>query len=185
MDKTLVAGVLATASHLFQGPQNKRMESLKSIQSILGKALPKFFRLLFIALFLVNIRSWPITWHCKSFRIRTFFSCYSDAYFWPVKVWRPVWKLRLQFFVLRLRCLFMSRRKTLECKEKWFEDLSPVGANPFERVTVYKTWASECSHFLFNPPYLYDYLSPHVPCHHLPISRERVLLMAGDPPRFR
>ena len=76
-----------------------------------------------------------------------------------VKVWRPVWAIRLRFLLLQLRCLFMSRKHKLECRERWFESLSPVGANPFERVTVYKTWASQylllIAFFHSRPPRLF------------------------------
>lgn len=60
-----------------------------------------------------------------------------------VRVWRPVFALRLAYYWLRLRIIFKSRRQKEIAVEKWFESLAPVGQNPLETVSTYKTWASE------------------------------------------
>lgn len=60
-----------------------------------------------------------------------------------VRVFRPLFTLRFRYCVLCLRFLFKSRREKDNAVEKWFENMAPVGVNPFEAVTTYKTWASE------------------------------------------
>lgn len=60
-----------------------------------------------------------------------------------VRVFRPVLWLRLQDMLLRLRGLFMSRKRKLVMRDKWGDSISPVGQHPIETVVPYKTWASE------------------------------------------
>jgi len=59
-----------------------------------------------------------------------------------VRVFRPLFALRFRYFVLCLRVLFKSPQEKEKEVEKWFENMAPVGVNPFEAVTTYKTWAS-------------------------------------------
>ncbi|KAI0325446.1 hypothetical protein GY45DRAFT_1356733 [Cubamyces sp. BRFM 1775] len=85
------------------------------------QVLPRLAKYLVFLLFLVQIRSWPFTWHYR--------------------VWHPVFVLRGKFLAHRLANMFRSpevrRQKNLE----WLENLSNVGRNPFDMVTVYTNWA--------------------------------------------
>ncbi|KAI0368027.1 hypothetical protein BV20DRAFT_969882 [Pilatotrama ljubarskyi] len=99
--------------------------SLTDVASLLTTrtlhVLPRLAKYLIVLLFLVQIRSWPLTWHYR--------------------VWHPVFVLRGKFLLHRLRNAFRSpevrRQKNLE----WLESLSNVGANPFEMQVTYKCWA--------------------------------------------
>ncbi|KAL4244040.1 THEM6/lcsJ thioesterase [Abortiporus biennis] len=96
------------------------MDALSYLNPV-GKALPSVFKYMFVALFLVNYRSWPLVWHFKVLK------CVLD--------------LQARYLLLRVRCLFMSKKAKLEAREKWFDSLTPVGKNPFECCTTYSTWA--------------------------------------------
>src|ERR1700685_821693 len=67
-----------------------------------------------------------------------------------VRIFRPVLALRFRYNVLRLRTFFKAPSTKEKEFRKWFESLTPVGVNPFEAVTTYKTWASESSFVLAN-----------------------------------
>ena len=60
-----------------------------------------------------------------------------------VRVFRPVFALRFRYYWLRLRILFKSSQVKELAVRNWFEELLPVGLNPFDAMTAYKTWTSE------------------------------------------
>jgi hypothetical protein len=63
----------------------------------------------------------------------------------PVRVFLPLVKLRLQQLVLRLqmRLRFFSREDQRAATIRWFESLLPIGKNPFEFETTYRSWVGE------------------------------------------
>jgi hypothetical protein len=103
----------------------------------------KLGKVLLVLLLILNARSWPMMWHCA------FVSPVSSYLFAErfnhvtVRVFRPVLWLRLQDMLLRLRGLFMSRRRKMLMRDKWGDSISPVGQHPIETIVPYKTWASE------------------------------------------
>jgi len=121
MSTAIVVLLARTYTSLVPAKSRGKMEVLSSFLRTFARGTPGFFKYFVIALFLLNVRSWPIMWHFK--------------------VWRPVFSIRLRFMALRLRSLFLSKEAKLEVRQKWLEKLSPVGSNPFEKVTTYRTWA--------------------------------------------
>ncbi|KIK25158.1 hypothetical protein PISMIDRAFT_22890 [Pisolithus microcarpus 441] len=81
-----------------------------------------FLRFSIFLVFLVNAGSWPFVWHVRVF--------------WPIIV------ARLRFLLLRASLLFKSPSERKRIVAERVEALCPVGANPFELVTVYRRWAS-------------------------------------------
>jgi hypothetical protein len=57
-------------------------------------------------------------------------------------VFLPVLQLRLQYYLLRLRILFKPKEVRAKILADWGEALCPIGANPFELVTVQHGWTS-------------------------------------------
>ncbi|KAF7982684.1 hypothetical protein HWV62_27172 [Athelia sp. TMB] len=88
----------------------------------LVNSLPAVAKYAAIGLLLLNVRSWPLMWH--------------------VRVFRPVFALRFRWYWLRVRTVFTSKTLKDKIYQKWFEDLAPLGKNPFEVVTTYNTWTS-------------------------------------------
>ncbi|KAF8121094.1 hypothetical protein EV363DRAFT_958110 [Boletus edulis] len=72
--------------------------------------------------FLLNAGSWPFVWHIRVF--------------WPIYV------AKLSYWILRFKLVFASKKERTHTLITWAENLSPVGANPFELTTVYKRWAT-------------------------------------------
>ncbi|KAG1903296.1 uncharacterized protein F5891DRAFT_1018610 [Suillus fuscotomentosus] len=77
---------------------------------------------IFLVLLLINLRSLPFAWH--------------------IRVFLPVLRLRLQYYLLRLRILFKSKELKAKILADWGEGLCPVGTNPFELVTIHHGWTS-------------------------------------------
>ncbi|KZP32714.1 hypothetical protein FIBSPDRAFT_916417 [Athelia psychrophila] len=103
----------------------------------LVNALPAIAKCAAIGLILLNVRSWPLMWH--------------------LRVFRPVFALRLRWYLVRLRTVFKSQAAKDKIYQKWFEDLTPMGKNPFETVTSYKSWTTTHYHFLREIPMLHRY----------------------------
>jgi hypothetical protein len=59
-----------------------------------------------------------------------------------VRVFLPVLRLRLQYYLLRLRIIFKPKKVREKIITDWGEDLCPIGANPFELMTVDHSWTS-------------------------------------------
>ncbi|EED84611.1 predicted protein [Postia placenta Mad-698-R] len=72
--------------------------------------------------FLVNLRSWPLSWH--------------------LRVFSPLIALRLRLHLLRLRLLFKPRHVEQRAKAQWLAALSLVGKSPFDVTVAWKGWAS-------------------------------------------
>ncbi|KAG1854184.1 hypothetical protein DFJ58DRAFT_788562 [Suillus subalutaceus] len=77
---------------------------------------------IFFVLLLINFRSLPFAWH--------------------IRVFLPVLRLRLQYYLLRLRILFRPKEVRTRILADWGEGLCPIGANPFELVAVQHGWTS-------------------------------------------
>ncbi|KAG0708710.1 hypothetical protein DFH29DRAFT_891685 [Suillus ampliporus] len=76
----------------------------------------------FLVLLLVNCRSLPFAWH--------------------IRVFLPLLRLRLQYYILRLRIMFKSKKVRAKILTDWGETLCPIGANPFELVAVQHGWTT-------------------------------------------
>ncbi|KIM66440.1 hypothetical protein SCLCIDRAFT_322128 [Scleroderma citrinum Foug A] len=81
-----------------------------------------FLKLCAFLVLLVNAGSLPFAWHLRVF--------------WPIIV------TRIQFLLLRTRLLFKSSAERKRILAERVEAHCPIGANPFEFVTVYRRWAS-------------------------------------------
>lgn len=107
------------------------------------RAIPSVLKWAAALLFLVNIRSWPLVWHSEyHLDFFPFISC-SQRSAYVVQIWRPIWHFQLRFLFLRLRLLLKSRKEKQQALEKFFDSLPPIGQNPFDMVSKYRTWAGE------------------------------------------
>lgn len=95
----------------------KLQRSQSTMMSVLSASKYVFFVLL-----LINFRSLPFAWH--------------------IRVFLPVFQLRLQYYLLRLRILFKPKEARAKILADWGEGLCPIGANPFELVAVQHGWTS-------------------------------------------
>lgn len=115
--------------------------------------LPKFLKYCVLFLFLVQVRSWPLAWHCESLFAVPAYATLTRLVrrsplrpLPPVYVWRPVFVLRGKYYLHRLSLLFASPSVRKQRNAQWLEQLSPIGRNPLEFQVTYKTWAGEsCS----------------------------------------
>ncbi|RDB18170.1 hypothetical protein Hypma_000487 [Hypsizygus marmoreus] len=96
---------------------------------LLTSSLGSFFRLLptvtkyllFLVL-LINVRSWPLAWHFR--------------------VFRPVFRVRIQHKLMKWRTMFKSPAGQIAAEEEWFDSISPIGADPFNYTVKYNSRAS-------------------------------------------
>ncbi|KAG6333978.1 hypothetical protein ID866_5114 [Astraeus odoratus] len=99
---------------------------VRTLQALLnGLPLARLLSLVKLCTFLlllVNAGSFPFAWHLRVF--------------WPVIV------TRIRFLLLRVAILFKPPAERKRILAEHVEKLCPVGANPFELVTIYKRWAS-------------------------------------------
>jgi hypothetical protein len=91
-------------------------------------------------LFLLNIRSWPLVWHCE-FLICILYDgkaeiCHS------VRIFRPVIILRAHHRWVLLRAIFKSSAQKAVLEDQWLDSISSIGSDPFAKVIPFKTWAS-------------------------------------------
>ncbi|KAI0061346.1 hypothetical protein BV25DRAFT_1900560 [Artomyces pyxidatus] len=84
--------------------------------------LPRIAKYIAFILLAVNARSLPFGWHFR--------------------VFYPALQLRAQLWLFRLSLIFHSRKQRRAALIKWVENLSPIGANPMDKMIVYKTWAA-------------------------------------------
>lgn len=115
------------------------------IRSLLKTSTFKGVKWSLYVLVLLNLKSFPLAWHCKFPTSPPLFFCYNLAIgrvFWPVT------RIRLSYLWLRVRTLARSRKvKDIEL-EKWLDGISPIGSHPFQMVTTWKNYAStHCSRF--------------------------------------
>lgn len=68
--------------------------------------------------------------------------------FSAVRVFWPILVARLDYLALRLRLVFASEKERTRALTTWGENLSPVGANPFQLDAVYRRWASASLKFI-------------------------------------
>lgn len=90
--------------------------------------LAKLFTYAFYLLLLLNARSLPLAWH--------------------IRVFRPVFAIKLRHRWLKLRTALMSRQQKDIEEDIWLDRLCPVGQDPFDTVVSYTSWASESSPFV-------------------------------------
>ncbi|KIK74397.1 hypothetical protein PAXRUDRAFT_836001 [Paxillus rubicundulus Ve08.2h10] len=64
----------------------------------------------------------------------------SLPFVWHIRVSWPFLVAKLEY-MLRASLIFTPKAERARTLVAWVEGLSPVGANPFELVTVYRTWA--------------------------------------------
>ena len=100
---------------------------------------------------LINFGSLPFVWHSESlfFFLLSGFGpgAYGEqlaqhVFLCIVRVLWPIIATRLEFWVLQFKLAFASKKERTHALTAWAENLSPVGANPFEFSAVYKRWAS-------------------------------------------
>jgi len=115
------------------------LTEVKKLQTTLFRITPKLGKLLVFLLFLLNIRSWPLVWHCKS-QSSLLIHIHSRS---QVRVFREVFAIRIRHTLIRAQMLFLSPMAGLELEDNWLESISPIGANPFEMAVHYRSWASE------------------------------------------
>jgi len=90
---------------------------------------------------LVNAGSLPFAWHRRSARVFDSWKL-SSKFLSTVRVFWPVIVFRISFFLLRAILLFKSPAERKWILAERIEALCPIGANPFEFVTVHRRWAS-------------------------------------------
>lgn len=95
----------------------KLLRSQSTTTSVLSTS-----KYIFLLLLAINFRSLPFAWH--------------------IRVFLPVLQLRLQYYLLRIRILFKPKEVRAKILADWGEGLCPIGANPFELVTVQNGWTS-------------------------------------------
>ncbi|KAG5729440.1 hypothetical protein E4T56_gene6141 [Termitomyces sp. T112] len=83
---------------------------------------PTVIKYLILLLFLANIRSWPLAWHFR--------------------VFRPVFYLRFQYSLVRLRNIFKSKSTKIQAEDEWLDSISPIGGDPLNYFIRYNTRAS-------------------------------------------
>ncbi|PPQ82856.1 hypothetical protein CVT24_008288 [Panaeolus cyanescens] len=99
----------------------KRLLDEVTLANLLRVA-PKLAKILFVLLFLINIRSWPLAWHFR--------------------VFRPVFALRIQRRWMRICASFKSPANRVRIHDQWMESISPIGENPLQMMVPFKSWAS-------------------------------------------
>ncbi|RXW19054.1 hypothetical protein EST38_g6814 [Candolleomyces aberdarensis] len=93
---------------------------LSRLRMVLGGST--VLKYIFIFVFLLNIRSWPLGWH--------------------IRIWRPAIWLQVRHLFVKLRSSIYSKEKSQKIEDKWFESVSQLGGNPLDVTSHYKTWAS-------------------------------------------
>ncbi|KAF8890839.1 hypothetical protein CPB84DRAFT_1963827 [Gymnopilus junonius] len=103
-------------------PQTLAREfSISTILNLIPRA-GKVGKWVLFALFLLNIRSWPLVWHFRIFR--------------------PAIRLQSYRRWLYFLGLFRSKAASMKMEDDWMDSITPVGANPFTMFVPYRTWAS-------------------------------------------
>jgi hypothetical protein len=85
--------------------------------------LAKLAKYVFFLLLLLNVRSLPLAWH--------------------IRVFRPVFAIKLRHRWLNLRTALMSRQQKEIEEDLWMDRLCPVGQDPFKTLVTYTSSASE------------------------------------------
>ncbi|KAJ6534563.1 hypothetical protein B0H10DRAFT_2171099 [Mycena sp. CBHHK59/15] len=83
---------------------------------------PSFAKYLALLLLVLNAGSWPLVWH--------------------LRVFAPVFKLRAQHRLLKIRHAFSSKKQRELALDRWYESKMPIGEHPFRKVLTYRSWAS-------------------------------------------
>ncbi|TFY75249.1 hypothetical protein EWM64_g8763 [Hericium alpestre] len=93
-----------------------------ALSQALVRSLPRVAKYLALFTVALNWRSLPFAWH--------------------VRVFAPIIAIRLRWFALRLTLLFHSKKDRKKAERQWLENLSPIGASPFDGLVTHKTWAA-------------------------------------------
>lgn len=91
------------------------------LQAVL-RLSPAVLKYVAALLLLINVRSWPLVWHFNVLVL-------------------PVYEIRIQYWLVRAKLLFASRKRQLEAKIKFFNSLCPVGEDPTRYTVGVKEWA--------------------------------------------
>ncbi|KAG5646226.1 hypothetical protein DXG03_004052 [Asterophora parasitica] len=95
---------------------------LKDNFSLVVRYVPTVAKYLLFLLFLVNVRSWPLAWH--------------------IRVFRPVFRIKLEHKLLQWRTMLMSRTRKIQAEDEWLDSITAVGMDPFNFPVTYNSWAS-------------------------------------------
>lgn len=79
-------------------------------------------------LVLVNLNSFPFTWHCESSPPRSIDKLFLDLFYDADKIFRHVWSIRIRFLLYRLALFGKSRETRKELESAWLEKLVPIGS---------------------------------------------------------
>lgn len=74
-----------------------------------------------------------------------------NPYYGKVRVFRPVFRVRLQQLLLQWRTMFKSRAAKIQAEDVWLDSITPVGGDPLKHVIKYNTWASKLDAFVHIP----------------------------------
>ncbi|KAJ3571327.1 hypothetical protein NP233_g3829 [Leucocoprinus birnbaumii] len=94
---------------------------LKAARTAL-RVLPSATKWLVLLLFLINAKSWPLMWH--------------------IRVFRPVFRIRAEYHLLLWRTMFCSKTAQDKRIDQWLDARSPIGEDPFDKISIYKTRAT-------------------------------------------
>ena len=125
------------------------LAALQQYLPVLGRLLPRAAKYLGLLVLALNLPSMPFGWHSefplsarvRSARARARAGC---SFRRAVRVFSPLFHLRFRFLLFRLSLLLRSREERKRAKDKWLENLSPIGESPFEKTIVYHAWAGAC-----------------------------------------
>lgn len=100
----------------------------------------KWYKLLLFVVLVLNYKSLPFAWHSEHTHVLVNVVL-SNLYF-VVRVFKPVFNIRLRHLLMNLRTSFIhpfDKRAQAVAREKWLMSIAPVGTNPFDLLTVYRT----------------------------------------------
>ncbi|KZT21883.1 hypothetical protein NEOLEDRAFT_1164429 [Neolentinus lepideus HHB14362 ss-1] len=99
----------------------RKVEHLVPTTAWLRALIPTTLKGIFWILILLNIRSFPLSWH---FRVFT-----------------PVISLRLRYLLMKLKLCLKSKKVKTEEMDRWYASIAPLGEDPFRITTTYSSWA--------------------------------------------
>ncbi|KAF9816981.1 hypothetical protein IEO21_03746 [Rhodonia placenta] len=103
-------------------PLTRRLPQFPILRLSFGSFSSRFLKYIVFLLFLVNIRSWPLSWHFRIFQ--------------------PIFALRLRLQLYRLSVLWKPKYVRDRAKARWLCALSPVGENPLNFTVAWRGWAT-------------------------------------------
>ncbi|KAJ6552160.1 hypothetical protein B0H10DRAFT_2180932 [Mycena sp. CBHHK59/15] len=103
-------------------PNPKMLRAISMFTMNALRLAPSFAKYLALLLLVLNAGSWPLVWH--------------------LRVFAPVFKLRAQHRLLKIRHAFSSKKQRELALDRWYESKMPIGEHPFRKVLTYRSWAS-------------------------------------------